>query len=326
MNDMAKPALRVLCVGEMMADLVAYPIGPVRLESDYHPMDRFWVKTGGDAHNNAVDLARLGCDVTYIGRVGCDLFGQNCLASLRAEGVDDRFVVRSETAEQAKSLILMGEGGTRTFYQNFGTSGEFCFEDIDLRVLDRVSILQIGGTFHMERFDGAGAVRLLKLAKEKGVTTSLDVTMDRQNRWNRLLEPYYPYLDYFMPSIEQAVEITKQDEFPKIAAFLLERGVKNVIIKAGTRGSYFQNAQTAFSCGCYHVPAVLDTTGAGDAFVAGFLAARGRDLQPEDCMVFATACSAHVIRQVGAVSGMKSFDEIMDFVRREPRPAIAYGP
>ena len=59
---------KMLCVGEMMADLVAFPIEKVLLESDYHPMDSFWVKTGGDAHNNAVDLARLGNDVIYIGR------------------------------------------------------------------------------------------------------------------------------------------------------------------------------------------------------------------------------------------------------------------
>lgn len=317
---------RVLCVGEMMADLVAYPIGPVLLESDYHAMDRFWVKTGGDAHNNAVDLVRLGYDVTYIGRVGCDLFAESCLASLQAEGVDASRVVRSRTAEQAKSLILMGEGGTRTFYQNFGSSGEFCFEDIDLSVLDQVSLLLIGGTFHMQRFDGEGAVRLLKLAKERGVTTSLDVTMDRSGRWNSLLEPYYSYLDYFMPSIEQAVEITKRERFPEMADFLLDRGVKNVIIKAGTQGSYFQNRETALSCGCYHVDSVADTTGAGDAFVAGFLAARGRGFSVEDCMVFATACSAHVIREVGAVTGMRSFDEILEFVRREPRPEITCRP
>ena len=141
-----------------MVDLVAYPIGPVLLESDYHALDHFWVKTGGDAHNNAVDLARLGYEVTYIGRVGCDLFAGNCLASLQSEGVDVSRVVHSKTAEQAKSLILMGEGGTRTFYQSFESSGEFCFEDIDLSVLDQVSLLQIGGTFHMERFDGEGAV------------------------------------------------------------------------------------------------------------------------------------------------------------------------
>lgn len=316
---------KVLCVGEMMADLVAYPIGEVRLETDYHAMDSFWVKTGGDAHNNAVDMARLGNTVSYIGRVGNDLFAGNCLASLRAAGVNTEYVVYSETAEQAKSLILMGEGGSRTFYQNFGTSGEFCFEDIDLRALEGVDVLQIGGTFHMKKFDGAGAVKLLKLAKEMGITTSLDVTMDRSGRWNKLLEPYYPYLDYFMPSIEQAVEITGKDSLSEMADFLVKRGVGNVIIKAGTRGSYFKNRRTAFSCGCYKVPDVVDTTGAGDAFVSGMLTALGRGASPEECMIFATACSAHVIQAVGATTGMKSYEEIAAFVAREPKPEIVYG-
>lgn len=315
---------KVLCIGEMMADLVAYPIGEVRLETDYHAMDSFWVKTGGDAHNNAVDMALLGNDVSYIGRIGNDLFAQNCLASLSAAGVDTRYVVYSQTAEQAKSLILMGEGGARTFYQNFGTSGEFCFEDIDLRALDGVNVLQIGGTFHMQKFDGAGAVKLLKLAKEMGITTSLDVTMDRSGRWNQILEPYYPYLDYFMPSIEQAIEITGESTFSEMADFLLRRGVRNVIIKAGTHGSYFKNHQTAFSCGCYQVSHVADTTGAGDAFVSGVLTAFGHGASPEESMIFATACSAHVIQAVGATTGMKSYDEIVAFVNREAKPEIVY--
>lgn len=315
---------KVLCVGEMMADLVAYPIGEVRLETDYHAMDSFWVKTGGDAHNNAVDMARLGNAVSYIGRVGNDLFAQNCLASLQAAGVNTEYVVYSKTAEQAKSLILMGEGGARTFYQNFGTSEEFCFEDINLQALEGTDVLQIGGTFHMKKFDGAGAARLLKLAKEMGITTSLDVTMDRTGRWNEILEPYYPHLDYFMPSIEQAVEITGKDSLSEMADFLLKRGVQNVIIKAGTHGSYFKNRQTAFSCGCYQVPGVVDTTGAGDAFVSGILTALGRGASPEACMIFATACSAHVIQAVGATTGMKSYDEIAAFVEREPKPEIIY--
>ena len=268
-----------------------------------------------------MDLARLGNDVIYIGRIGNDIFAQNCLNSLRQAGVNTDHVVFSSAAEQAKSLILMGHGGTRTFYQNFGSSAELCFEDINLDVLDQVSVLQIGGTFHMERFDGDGAVRLLWEAKSRGIITSLDVTMDRTGRWNSLLEPYYPYLDYFMPSIEQAVEITKRERFDEMADFLLERGVKNVIIKAGSDGAFFKNAQEAFSCGCYRVP-VADTTGAGDAFVAGYLAAMQRGFTPQQGLEFATACSAQVIQQVGATSGMKSFEEIMDFIRRSPKLEI----
>lgn len=106
----------------------------------------------------------------------------------------------------------------------------------------------------MERFDGDGAVRLLWEAKSRGIITSLDVTMDRTGRWNSLLEPYYPYLDYFMPSIEQAVEITKRERFDEMADFLLERGVKNVIIKAGSDGAFFKNAQEAFSAAATRFP------------------------------------------------------------------------
>jgi len=316
---------KILCVGEMMADLIAFPIDEVLLQTDYHPMDSFLVKTGGDAHNNAVDLAKLGNDVTYIGRVGNDLFAANCLQSLQNAGVHVDHVIFSKSAEQAKSLILMGKGGSRTFYQNFGTSEEFCFEDIDLSVLDDVSILQIGGTFHMKKFDGDGAVRLLRLAKSKGILTSLDVTMDRTGRWNSVLEPYYPYLDYFMPSIEQAEAIAGTAVLPDIARFLLERGVKNVVIKTGECGSYFRSAHTAFSCGCYQVP-VADATGAGDAYVSGFLTGLTKGFSPEKCAVFATACSAHVIQAVGATTGMRDFDTVMDFIKREKEIKITYDP
>lgn len=314
---------KVLCVGEMMVDLIAYPIDQVLLQCDYHPMDSLLVKTGGDAHNNAVDMARLGNDVTYIGRIGYDMFAANCLEAMRREGVNVDHVIFSKTAEQAKSLILMGEGDQRTFYQNFGTSEEFCFEDINLEVLDRVSMLQIGGTFHMKQFDEEGAVRLLKLAKSKGIITSLDVTMDRSGRWNSVLEPYYPYLDYFMPSIEQAREIANIENPWDIARFLLDRGVKNVIIKDGKSGSYFCNANSAFSCDSYEIQAV-DTTGAGDAFVSGFLTGVGKGFSPEECIVFATACSAHVIQEMGATAGMKDFDTIMRFIKLEKELKIAY--
>ncbi len=314
---------KVLCVGEMMVDLIACPIGEVMLQCDYHPMDSFVVTAGGDAHNNAVDMARLGNDVTYMGRIGKDMFGSFCLDSLRREGINVEHVVFSKTAEQAKSLILMDKNGRRTFYQNFETSEEFCFEDIDLGCLDHTNILQIGGTFHMKKFDGPGAVKLLKAAKDKGVTTSLDVTMDRTGRWNEILEAYYPYLDYFMPSIDQAREIAKTDNMINMADFLLDRGVKNVIIKDGEYGSYFRNADTAFTCGCYSVP-VADATGAGDAYVSGFLTGIGQGFSPEESARLATACAAHVIQEVGATTGMKDLETMMHFIERNEEITIKY--
>lgn len=312
---------RILCVGEMVMDLIAYPIGSVELNTDYHKMERFSVSPGGDAHNNAVNMARLGNEVTYIGRVGNDVFGKICVESLNAEKVNTTHIVYSDTAEQSLCLILLGENKKRTLYQMLKVSEEFCFEDIDLSVLDKIDVLQIGGTFHMNRFDGKGAAKLLRLAKEKGILTSMDVSMDKKGRWGNLIEVCYPYLDYFMPSIEQAVELTHRDTWREMAEYLTLKGVKNVIIKAGDKGSYFFNKSEEIFCGCYPLT-VEDSTGAGDAFVAGFLTARGKGFSHEECMVFATACSAKVIQKVGATTGMESFEKIMDFINSHGKPDI----
>lgn len=85
-----------------------------------------------------------------------------------------------------------------------GTSAEFSLDDVDLSLLDHVDLLQIGGTFHLPRFDGDGAAELLRTAREKGVITCMDVTKDRTGRWDQIIHPCYRYLDYFLPSIEQA--------------------------------------------------------------------------------------------------------------------------
>ena len=102
--------------------------------------------------------------------------------------------------------------GDRTFLQDPGTSAEFCFEDCDLSLLDHIDLLQIAGTFHLPKFDGEGAAKLLRAAKERGVITSMDVTSDRSGRWTGILDPCYAYLDYFLPSIEQEMCIRDSSE------------------------------------------------------------------------------------------------------------------
>ena len=132
-------------------------------------------------------------------------------------------------------------------------------------------ILQLSSTFHLPNFDGAnGAASLLKMAQEIGVITSMDVTKDPTGRWNEILSPCYPYLDYFLPSEEQAMLLAGTEDVEAMADFFLKGGVKCVVIKLGSRGCFCKTAQLSFYCGCYDVP-VVETTGAGDAFVAGFL-------------------------------------------------------
>lgn len=310
--------MNVICAGEMLVDIIARPVGPVAFQDDTCQVEDIRITSGGDANNNAINFAKLGHQVTYLGRIGCDDMGDYVVTLAKRAGVDMTHVVRSEGTAQTRSLILVGADGRRTFLQYPGTSGEFCLEDCDLSVLDGADLLQIGGAFHLPRFDGAGCAGLLQAAREKGVVTSMDVTSDRTGRWKGILDPCYPYLDYFLPSIEQASMIAGTDDPREIADFFLSRGVGNVAVKLGSRGAYFKNAETAFFAKPYTGLRIVETTGAGDAFCAGFLTGVGEKLPPQACVTLGTACSAFAIQAVGATAGMQDLATVQRFIRSQP--------
>lgn len=307
--------MKVLCVGEMLVDLIVRPVECVALQNDTCQVEEIRVTHGGDANNNAVNLVKLGHQVTYLGRIGCDDMGDYVVSLGKKAGINMNHVVRSATAAQTKSLILVAPNGDRTFLQVPGTSAEFCFEDCDLSLLDDADLLQIGGAFHLPRFDGDGSARLLKAAQAKGVITSMDVTSDRSGRWQGILDPCYPHLDYFLPSIEQASMIVGTEDPRKIAEFFLSRGVKSVAIKLGSRGSYFRNREMAFYAGVYSGLKIVETTGAGDAFCAGFLTGVGQGASPVECITLATACSSFAIQAIGATAGMQELATIQEFIQ-----------
>lgn len=311
----------ILCVGDILADIIIRPVGEITFANNCDLVEETAIKPGGDAMNNSINLAKLGNQVACIGRIGNDILGEYLYRTAERQGVDMSHSVRSENTPHAKSTILINADGNRKFFYYPGSNVEFTIEDVDISLLEQCKILQIGGTFHFPNFDGdKGAVTLLKKARERDVVTSMDVNTDFTGRWNEVICGCYPYLDYFMPSLEQAQLITGTDNVEEMAAFFLQRGVKNVIIKLGALGCYFENAEKAFYCGCYDVP-TAETTGAGDAFVAGFLTGTLKGMSVEERITFATACSAFVVQKVGATAGMEDFDTVMRFIREnDPLP------
>ncbi len=313
----------ILCVGDMLADLIIREVDDIVFNNTATQIDETSLKAGGDALNNSIDMCRLGNQVALVGKLGCDIFGDYLYEECRKNGVDMSHCGRSTTAPHAKSTILMHKNGERKFFYYAGSNAEFTIDDIDLSLLDQCKILQVGGTFHFPNFDGEkGCLTLLKAAKEKGVITSMDVNTDFTGRWNETICCCYPYLDYFMPSLEQAVLITQKNDVREMADFFLERGVKTAVIKMGSKGCYAKNNQgEAFFCGCYSVP-VVETTGAGDAFVSGFLTSVLHGKSLKDCVIFGTACSAQVIQAVGANAGMKDYATVEKFIAENPAPQI----
>ncbi len=314
--------MKILCVGEMLVDVLVTGSPGISYDNGTRIADEILMKPGGDAFNNSIDFARLGQEVTYVGCISNDAAGQFLMQEGLREGVNMSHVIPSEYP-QTKMTILVDRNGNRCFLYYPGTSRQLRFEDIDLTLLDRCDLVHVGSTFHMPGFDGEGTAALFSAARRYGIPTSMDVTTDFSNRWNEILKPVYLYLDYFLPSIEQAEKIAGTSDVHRIADFFLSRGVKNVVIKCGSEGSYFSDGIRSFRCGCYKVPAI-ETTGAGDSFTAGFMTAVLEGKTPEQCAVTGSACAAHVVQGVGATTLMPDRLALRKFMSSTPAPDINY--
>ena len=124
-----------------------------------------------------------------------------------------------------------------------------------------------------------------------------------------------PYLDWFMPSLEEARELSGKDSPPEIADIFVKKGVKNIVIKLGADGCYVcPQSGVCFTVPAYKVSSVVDTSGAGDAFCAGFLTGLLNKWDFRQCAEFANAVAAHCVMAIGTTTGIKPMSKIIQFI------------
>ena len=168
----------------------------------------------------------------------------------------------------------------------------------------------------MKTFDGEETKNFLARCKEMGKTTFLDVCWDASGRWGELINMAMPYIDYFMPSIDEAKNIAGKTDPGEIADVFTSVGAKNIIIKLGSEGSYLklEGEEKGKIFPPFRVENAVDTTGAGDSFCSGFLASFARGKSPEECMIFANATGACCVTEKGATTGIKTYEDTVRFI------------
>ena len=304
----------ILCVGQMVADILVQSVDAVDFHTDTQRVDRILINNGGDCLNTVIDLKKLGADVGMAGIVGKDPLGRYLLGVLKKYGIDDQGIQVDEDVQTSSVVALVNHSGERVFLYYGGTNDILSFENVDKKMIENAKILHVGGTFQLPRLDGEGTKKLFQLAHEYGCFTTMDVTWDTKGKWMESIEPCLEELDLFMPSINEAKEICGTDQVEKISERLKEKGVKNVIIKLGGQGCYVDALGKRYYQGCYHVP-VVDTTGAGDAFVSGVLFGLDQGWEIEKITGFASAVSAHCIQKLGATVGIPECKKVLDFIK-----------
>jgi sugar/nucleoside kinase (ribokinase family) len=305
--------LDALCVGQLTVDILVKPVNRVDFGLDTQRVDLIETRNGGDCLNVAVGLRKLGNRVGFIGLVGEDSFGDFLLEVMDLAGIDRSGLRRTQEAPTCSVLVLVNSDGDRTFFYHGGTNDFFSMQDVDLSLVGRTRIVHVGGTYLLPKFDGAGASQLFASAHHSGKLTSMDVTWDVSGRWLETVMPCLPHLDFFLPSFKEAEKITGKCAAPEMANFLQDRGVRNVVIKLGAEGCYVKTAgEEGFFVDAFETRAV-DTTGAGDSFVAGFLAGILRNWDLHASARLACAVAALNIQHVGATAGVPTFAQASKF-------------
>ncbi len=307
----------VACVGILVADAIAKTVDKLPARGKLDLVDQLDLYTGGCAVNSGIAMAKIGLNTAVLGKIGNDGFGKFIYNSLKEENVNVDGLVLDSNSSTSASVVLVDSGGERSFLHCLGANSEFTDKDVDFGIIEKSKIVFIAGTMLMPSFDGEPCARVLKKAKEMGKYTALDTAWDSKGRWMKVLEPCMKYIDLFMPSYEEAVQLSSKEDAEDIADVFLSMGVKTAVIKLGKDGCFIKDSGgEKYKIPTYTDIKPVDTTGAGDSFAAGFLTGITEGWSLYECGKFANALGTHCIMAVGASTGIKSMEEIKAFMAK----------
>jgi sugar/nucleoside kinase (ribokinase family) len=291
---------RLLVVGDANPDLVLRGDVVPRWGQSEQLLDAADLVLGGSAAIMACGAARLGVPTALLAAVGDDLYGAFVRAALTSHGVDTSAV---RTVHEPTGLSVILSASDRSILTLVGAIGFLRPSDITFHGYAHLHV----ASYFLQPALADGLAEVFALARSEGVTTSLDTNWDPAERWTGVRE-VLANTDVFLPNEAELVAITGIADVADAAAALVEHGT-TVALKAGAAG-----AQAWWPGGTARCPglavSVVDTTGAGDSFDAGFLAGRLRGLPVEQCLAMAVAAGSLSTRAAGGTAAQPDEAEL----------------
>jgi sugar/nucleoside kinase (ribokinase family) len=304
----------VVCLGILVADLIGRPVRSIPAPGRLALVDEMSLHTGGCACNTGTALARMGIPVEISGKVGSDPLGRFLLTELSQRGIGVGGIRSDSGAGTSASMVIVEPDGERRFIHYIGANARLTLDDIDMDLVESAGFLHIAGALVLPGIDGQPTAALLKRAREAGVVTLMDTVWDATGRWMETLAPCLPHLDYFIPSLPEAQALTGLEDPLQAAEALLDAGPGVVGLKMGEQGCLIASRDTP----AFHIPAyqveVVDATGAGDAFAAGFVAGLWHRWDLAKTARLANAVGALCVTGVGASGNVTTFEETLRFM------------
>ncbi len=298
----------VAVIGLYILDVLGRPVSRIPERGGVDFIEEIRLTVAGTAGGTVIDTAKLGLRSLAVGAVGDDEKADWVLMTMQKHGIDISAMQRLAGVPTSATILNVRPNGERPALHVRGASDYF---DVPKAMYDQVfdaPIIHLGGTGLLRKLDGPASVTLLREAKARGRTVTFDLIAASADTIG-IVEPLLPYIDYFMPSIEEARDMSGQGTPADCAKFYLDRGAACCVFTLGGDGAYFAHRDgTRLHAPAYDIK-VVDTTGCGDAFDAGFIAALHHKMDTETALRFAQASAGLVATGLGSDAGIVSFDD-----------------
>ncbi len=316
----ANQNLDVVVFGLLVADILGRPVDLRRLprRGSLQLIETIAFSTGGNAANVGIALRKLGLKVGVIGRLGNDVWRELIVRALQKYGIDCRHISSDETPQTSATIVAVDASGERSFLHTPGATRDLCSEDLLSRMsyISKAKLLMVGYLGLLPQMENEFPEIFKKIKNHTDALIALDTAgIPRRNR--KLVKAFLPYTDFFIPSLNEARELTGYQTAREIMDFFRDCGAANIFgLKLGRKGCLIADHENEYHVAGFPVKAVVDATGAGDSFYAGFLAAWLRGLDTYHAAEFANMVGACCVSSIGASTGIRSFDETKRLIRK----------
>ena len=314
---------KALCIGELLIDFVSTTLDVTLAEAP-----GFVKAPGGAPANVAVGLAKLGVDAGFIGKVGADAFGDFLRETLQQNSVDTAYLIAGETSRTTLAFVATRSDGMKdiTFYRHPGADIQLSPDEIDTGYVQSTELFHYGSVSLSHSPSREATLHAIRSAKAGGARLSYDPNL-RLMLWDNAKDAKYwiwevmSYADVVKISEEEWEFVTGDVELTSGIERILGLGVKLLVVTLGERGCYYTNGITEGFVDGFVVD-VVDTLGAGDAFVAAMLT----QLMPhtdltslekvrlDAIMRYANAAGALATQKVGVIPSLPTSSEIESFL------------
>jgi sugar/nucleoside kinase (ribokinase family) len=300
----------VHCLGVLVVDALSGPLPQYPVPGVTTQVNTSSIKflAGGGTANTGSALGQLGVPVAVFSKVGADPNGNFLRGELKRNGVDVSHIEESANESTPFTFVGIHPGGDRTFIHTPGCNLGFSIKHLDLEALYACKVLLYQDMWVLPKLDGPGAPTILAEAQKRGVLTLLDECYGLgPNR--TVFEAALPFCDVVLPSYDDMRFIYPGLDPTSVAARLREKGAKRVVLKLGRDGCLVADSKRVVKLPSVAAE-IVDTTGAGDCFDAGFIAGLVNGLSDIEAAKVGNLVAAACVKNVGGAVGIPNYNAL----------------